>query len=481
MRDAQAGRFSHLLVWALDRLSRQGSEASLRLVRRFEELGVRVVSLQEPWLESSGDSRELLIAVAGHTARTESQRRGERVKAARERLRAAERWPGGSPPFAYRVAENGSLVVVPERAEIVKEIFRIYLHERLGIDRIQRELRVRGVPSPRGSVLWSRVALIGLLRESAYANGVHEPTGTPAEAFIPVEQWKRAQELLRANRRLHLNRSGRPWPLADMRCARCGSRFGTDSGGTRIRKYFDRGSSRNSPFYLRTGSLCNAVPRLPAAMTESQVLRALTETFRDPTSFIRALDSTLEDLMSRGAELNIPVGDVQSALAKIERQRNKLARQWLADALPDDEVESVRRDLDERQRELEARLALLDPDQVAELDRTTRMLDGATHWRAVAERRADRGMSMRQFDCAVEYAETDELLEFRSSGILPLRMPAPDAVPDVLGKWLNRLHAEVYARVDRIEVRGLVSFESPRQRGDTSSFRQPSQPGRGLG
>jgi putative DNA-invertase from lambdoid prophage Rac len=41
IRDGRRGRFQVLLVWALDRLSREGAEAILALVRRLHEAGVR--------------------------------------------------------------------------------------------------------------------------------------------------------------------------------------------------------------------------------------------------------------------------------------------------------------------------------------------------------------------------------------------------------------------------------------------------------
>jgi hypothetical protein len=85
---------------------------------------------------------------------------------------------------------------------------------------------------------------------------------------------------------------------------------------------------------------------------------------------------------------------------------------------------------------------------------------------------------MKQFDYDVELAESEELAEMRDSGMLPLRIPAAEAVPEVLASWLNRLHAEVYAHPDRLEIRGLVSFNSALQQSDPGASRQASQLGR---
>ena len=48
-RDARAGKFQVLLVWALDRLSREGPLATLEIVHRLGQSGVQVWSYQEPW------------------------------------------------------------------------------------------------------------------------------------------------------------------------------------------------------------------------------------------------------------------------------------------------------------------------------------------------------------------------------------------------------------------------------------------------
>ena len=44
-KDARLGHFSVLLVWSLDRLSRQGARSILEIVHRLGEYGVSVLSL----------------------------------------------------------------------------------------------------------------------------------------------------------------------------------------------------------------------------------------------------------------------------------------------------------------------------------------------------------------------------------------------------------------------------------------------------
>lgn len=85
--DARKQKFDTLLVWALDRLSREGSLAILSLIHRLKTFGVKVISFQESWTEVPGELADVLYAIAGWVARMESQRRSERTKAGLERVK----------------------------------------------------------------------------------------------------------------------------------------------------------------------------------------------------------------------------------------------------------------------------------------------------------------------------------------------------------------------------------------------------------
>jgi len=80
-QDARKRKFDILLVWSLDRLSREGPLAILSLVNSLKIYGVKVLSYQESWTEAPGELAELLYALTGWVARMESQRRSERTKA----------------------------------------------------------------------------------------------------------------------------------------------------------------------------------------------------------------------------------------------------------------------------------------------------------------------------------------------------------------------------------------------------------------
>jgi DNA invertase Pin-like site-specific DNA recombinase len=87
MRDARRGEFAVLLVWALDRFGRD-TIGNLLAVRELDRLGVRIVSVQDAWLDTTGPARELLVAVMSWVAQQERDRRVERTVAGMARAKA---------------------------------------------------------------------------------------------------------------------------------------------------------------------------------------------------------------------------------------------------------------------------------------------------------------------------------------------------------------------------------------------------------
>ncbi len=95
--DTRQRRFQAVLVWALDRLSREGALAILSLVNKLSSYGVKVLSYQESWTEAPGELAELLYALTGWVARMESQRRSERTRAGLARVKAQGKRLGRPP------------------------------------------------------------------------------------------------------------------------------------------------------------------------------------------------------------------------------------------------------------------------------------------------------------------------------------------------------------------------------------------------
>ena len=85
---AHRREFDVLLVWALDRVSREGIGRMVGYVEQLRAAGIRVLSHQEPWLDTGGPVGELVLAILAWVAKLERERIGERVRAGQTRARA---------------------------------------------------------------------------------------------------------------------------------------------------------------------------------------------------------------------------------------------------------------------------------------------------------------------------------------------------------------------------------------------------------
>ena len=86
IQDARRGRFDVLVIWALDRFGRS-MVGNLQVVLDLDRRGIETVSVQEPWLDTGGPVRELLIAIFSWIAEQERARLIERTNAGLDRAK----------------------------------------------------------------------------------------------------------------------------------------------------------------------------------------------------------------------------------------------------------------------------------------------------------------------------------------------------------------------------------------------------------
>lgn len=85
--DASRRQFDIVVFWALDRLSREGTLATLRHLEMLEGYGVRWRSLTEAWIDRAGPFRDTIISLLASLAQQERIRLVERVRAGLDRAR----------------------------------------------------------------------------------------------------------------------------------------------------------------------------------------------------------------------------------------------------------------------------------------------------------------------------------------------------------------------------------------------------------
>jgi len=98
-QDAMMLRFSNILVWKMDRFSREPLFTVVGRIQKLKERGVGVRSLTEEWMNTSKDNpmSDLLLAIMAWAAGEERRKISERTKAGIQRRKNIGQWHGGRP------------------------------------------------------------------------------------------------------------------------------------------------------------------------------------------------------------------------------------------------------------------------------------------------------------------------------------------------------------------------------------------------
>lgn len=127
IRHIEEKRIDAVVVMKLDRLSRKQKHVLYLLEDVFEKNGVIFRSSTEPFDTSSAFGKAS-IGMLAVFAQLERDMIVERTVSGKlQRIRSGK-WHGGQAPFGYQWPEEGDdLVIVPDEAETVREIFRRYI------------------------------------------------------------------------------------------------------------------------------------------------------------------------------------------------------------------------------------------------------------------------------------------------------------------------------------------------------------------
>ena len=108
-KDAEKHRFDCLLFWSLDRLTREGTLATLSYLQRLKDHGIAFKSYTEQYIDSLGIFSDAIIGILGAIAAQERVRLSERTKAGLERVRKQGKRLGRPPLSELSGASRATL------------------------------------------------------------------------------------------------------------------------------------------------------------------------------------------------------------------------------------------------------------------------------------------------------------------------------------------------------------------------------------
>lgn len=163
LKDCRDGKNDRILCKSISRFARI-TVVLLETVRELKGLGVSVYFEEQNIDTMSGDG-EFMLSILASFAQEESRSVSENCKW-RVRKKFEQGIPTGFGMYGYEV-RNGSFTIVPEEAEVVRRIFRMYL-DGMGSVRIMKALIADNIPAPEGG-LWNASVIMMILRNEKYA------------------------------------------------------------------------------------------------------------------------------------------------------------------------------------------------------------------------------------------------------------------------------------------------------------------------
>lgn len=253
-----------------------------------------------------------------------------------ERARQGRLVLNGHIPYGYRkvvtlVGDKRAfnLVIDPEQAEMIREIYRLYTEERLGIMTIAKRLNVQGIAAPRANKkprpgldrnsLWYATTLRRLIATPRHI-GVFEYGGVqidcPDLALIDRATFDFAQRLLATSKQNSPRRTSHEYLLRSRMYCECGGRL---AGGVSLKKYpyyrcvrkFDEGESCTYNFHA-SGNYRDKVvwEKLLEILSNRELLkRAARDYLNEQTSKLAPRRERLTQLEEERAEADQLAGE----------------------------------------------------------------------------------------------------------------------------------------------------------------------------
>jgi site-specific DNA recombinase len=212
MTAAKEGKFKAIIVYRLDRISRNISDFA-SLIQELSRLNIAFVSIREQFDTTSPMGRAMMY-IASVFSQLERETIAERIRDNMHELAKTGRWLGGTTPTGYASESVKSITVdgkakkacklrlIPEEAELVKTIFALFT-ENKSLTITEAELMKRGITTKRGNH-FTRFSIKNILQNPVYLiadeEAYHFFVSRKAELFSDHDAFDGEHGLLAYNR-----------------------------------------------------------------------------------------------------------------------------------------------------------------------------------------------------------------------------------------------------------------------------------------
>jgi len=164
-----------VLIYAPDRLSRNYTH-QLLLLEEFRKQGLKICFLKSPQTSSTPEEKMLqhfqgIFAEYERTLFLDRSRRGRIYKAKKGDPSVLP-----SVPYGYRKVKKEDrtvVIIMEEEAKVIREIFRLYIHESRSLRDVARRITESGIKPRMGGTRWDSATIRDILKNPTYAGTSH--------------------------------------------------------------------------------------------------------------------------------------------------------------------------------------------------------------------------------------------------------------------------------------------------------------------
>lgn len=241
-----------VLVMDMDRLGRGNMQEQGLILETFRKFDTRIVTPSKIY-NLNDESDELMTEVQSLFARQELKMITRRMQRGRKASAEEGNYIGTRPPYGYMIHKSDRarfLVPHPEQAPVVRQIFEMYVSERMGSSKIAYRLNELRLPSYDDKA-WEPSAVLNILKNEVYLGRIQWGKKEQKKSRMPGKkrdtrtrdrsEWIDTNgkhealvtaELFTAAREIRTNRDIVPFDLASrkianplsglIRCGKCG-------------------------------------------------------------------------------------------------------------------------------------------------------------------------------------------------------------------------------------------------------------------
>jgi len=334
-KDIRLGKVDFVMVYKLDRLSRNIRDTvNLVLEEWAQQYKINFRSVTEDF-NTNSPLGTLIFSILASFAHFERDVIRERTTSGRRRRAQEGRRPTGNPPYGYAPGpERGTMVVIPEEAQVVRRIFDAYIRGE-GFAAIATALNSEGIRTRKGG-LWTDKAVRDIIINETYTGllkyqgrfwpGRHQP-------IIDTATFQAAQEVRRTRRQVGGRALGSEFLLAGIaRCKACGHTMYTQPESKSLRRHADGTPywTTNHAYYICGGrmkkgnSFCRC-GHIPKQLLEEAVVERLKRRFLDELRSGKYLEELRQETAAHTRRMTAQLEAIKEAI----REKQQAINRWI--------------------------------------------------------------------------------------------------------------------------------------------------------